>query len=132
MRHFILSGDNSEVRYDETTSMREALRELGVPESATTLDYAGFRTLDSFARAKQVFGTSQLTIVTDDFHAARSVMLARYFGIDAVLFIEAGPVEMVDEDTCARDRRTLSSLAGCVRVEYAAALPRRARAIAVA
>ena len=85
-RHFILSGDNSEARYDEPTSMREALAEQGVPESATTLDYAGFRTLDSMARAKQVFGVSRATIVSDDFHAARSILLARHFGIDAVFF----------------------------------------------
>ncbi|MDQ6656465.1 MAG: YdcF family protein [Verrucomicrobiota bacterium] len=86
VRHFILSGDNSDARYDEPASMRAALREQGVPESATTADDAGFRTLDSFARAKQVFATSKLTIVTDDFHAARSILLARHFGIDAVLF----------------------------------------------
>lgn len=93
VRHFILSGDNSEARYDEPTSMREALVEKGVPESATTLDDAGFRTLDSFARARQVFAASKLTIVTDDFHAARAILLARHFGIDAVLFT-AKPVPL--------------------------------------
>ena len=81
--HLLLSGDNRTARYDEPTSMREALLARGVPEAATTLDYAGFRTLDSFARAKKVFGVSRVTIVTDDFHAARSVLLARHFGIDA-------------------------------------------------
>lgn len=83
VRHLLLSGDNRTARYDEPTSMREALLARGVPEAATTLDYAGFRTLDSFARAKKVFGVSRVTIVTDDFHAARSVLLARHFGIDA-------------------------------------------------
>jgi SanA protein len=38
------------------------------------------------ARAKQVFNVDRLTIVTDDFHAARSLLLARHFGIDAQLF----------------------------------------------
>ena len=83
VRHLLLSGDNRTARYDEPTSMREALLARGVPEAATTLDYAGFRTLDSFARAKKVFGVSRVTIVTDDFHAARSVLLARHFGINA-------------------------------------------------
>jgi SanA protein len=54
-----------------------------------TLDYAGFRTLDSVVRAKKVFGQSQVTIVTDDFHAARSVFLARHEGLDAVAFCSA-------------------------------------------
>jgi SanA protein len=86
VRHFILSGDNSDARYDEPTSMREALLEQGVPASATTLDYAGFRTLDSMARAKKVFGVNRVTLVSDDFHAARSVMLARHFGLDALFY----------------------------------------------
>ena len=81
-RHLLLSGNRTGA-HDEPTAMREALAAQGVPESATTLDYAGFRTLDSFARAKQIFGVSRLTIVTDDFHASRAVLLARHFGIDA-------------------------------------------------
>ena len=81
-RHLLLSGNRTGA-HDEPTAMREALAAHGVPVSAITLDYAGFRTLDSFARAKQIFGVSRLTIVTDDFHAARAVLLARHFGLDA-------------------------------------------------
>ena len=84
-KHLLLSGNRTGA-HDEPTAMREALARAGVPESATTLDYAGFRTLDSFARARQVFGVSRLTIVTDDFHAARAVLLARHFGIDAQVY----------------------------------------------
>ena len=51
-----------------------------------TLDYAGFRTLDSVVRAKKVFGQSQVTLITDDFHAARSVFLARRQGLEAVAY----------------------------------------------
>lgn len=83
VRHLLLSGDNRHADYDEPTDMRDALMRQGVPETALTLDYAGFRTLDSFARAKKVFGLNRLTIVTDDFHAARSVLLARHFDIEA-------------------------------------------------
>jgi len=86
VHHFILSGDNSSARHDEPADMRRAIIEQGVPESATTLDDAGFRTLDSFARARKVFDVSRLTIVTDDFHAARSILLARHFGIDAQVY----------------------------------------------
>jgi SanA protein len=86
VHHFILSGDNSSVSNDEPGDMRRALSERGVPASATTLDDAGFRTLDSFVRAQQVFGVNRLTIVSDDFHAARSILLARHFGIDANFF----------------------------------------------
>lgn len=86
VKHLLLSGDNHVAGYDEPTDMAEALMALDVPPSAMTLDYAGFRTLDSVVRAKKVFGQSQLTIVTDDFHVARAVFLARHEGLNAVAF----------------------------------------------
>ena len=86
VKHLLLSGDNHIAGYDEPTDMAEALMALNVPPSAMTLDYAGFRTLDSVVRARKVFGQSQVTIVTDDFHAARAVFLARHEGLDAVAF----------------------------------------------
>jgi SanA protein len=84
VKHLLLSGDNGRRDYDEPTAMKQALLALGVPESAMTLDYAGFRTLDSMARAKQVFGQDRIMIITERFHAARAVFLARHFGVDAV------------------------------------------------
>jgi SanA protein len=66
--------------------MKEALLRMGVPATALTLDYAGLRTLDSVARAREVFGLDKLTIVTDDFLTSRAVFLARHFGLDAVAF----------------------------------------------
>ena len=90
VRQLLLSGDNRKVGYDEPTAMRDALMARGVPENAMTLDYAGFRTLDSMVRAKEVFGLPTFTIVTDDFHAARAVLLARHFGIDAQAYCSPG------------------------------------------
>lgn len=86
VKHLLVSGDNSIRQYDEPTDMKEALMELGIPEDAITLDYAGFRTLDSVIRAKEVFNQTKITIVTDEFHSYRSVFLARYIGVDAVGF----------------------------------------------
>ena len=86
VKHLLLSGDNRRVDNDEPTDMRKALAKHGVPESATTLDYAGFRTLDSLARAKEVFGLTKLTIITDDFHVERALLLARHYGIDATAY----------------------------------------------
>jgi SanA protein len=86
VKHLLLSGDNSRAGYNEPADMKAALLKLGVPETALTLDYAGFRTLDSVARAREVFGLRTLTIITDDFHAGRAVFLARHFDIDAVAF----------------------------------------------
>ena len=49
VRHLLVSGDNDRANYDEPTWMRDALIARGVPDNAITLDYAGFRTLDSMA-----------------------------------------------------------------------------------
>lgn len=84
VRHLLVSGDNSRREYDEPTAMRDALAARGVPVSAITLDYAGFRTLDSVVRARKVFGVRKLVVVTDDWHQPRALFLARAAGLDAV------------------------------------------------
>lgn len=79
----IVSGDNGTANYDEPTEMKHALVKLGVPESQIVCDYAGFRTLDSVVRAKEVFGQSRVVFISQRFHNARAIYLARAFGIDA-------------------------------------------------
>ena len=86
MRHLLVSGDNHVATYDEPTDMKEALMRRGVPESAITCDYAGFRTLDSVYRSKSVFGLSRVTVVSQAFHNKRAVTIAKRHGIDAVAY----------------------------------------------
>lgn len=83
---FLLSGDNSTKEYDEPQYMKNALMKRGVPSSDIVLDYAGFRTLDSVVRCKEVFGQKSITIVSQGFHNARAVCLASWYGIDAIGF----------------------------------------------
>lgn len=80
----LISGDNSSKEYDEPESMKQALIAKGIPEVDITLDYAGFRTLDSVVRAKEIFGQSKLTIISQRFHNERAVYLALENGIDAI------------------------------------------------
>ncbi len=86
VRHWVLSGDNGRKSYDEPAAMHAALRARNVPASALTVDAAGFRTLDSMARARHVFGLRRVLIVTDDFHQARALFLARSFGLEPTGF----------------------------------------------
>ncbi len=58
----------------------------GVPEDRVTCDYAGFRTLDSVMRAKEVFGLDAFVVVSQPFHNERAIFLARAKGIDAAGF----------------------------------------------
>jgi SanA protein len=82
----LLSGDNSRPDYDEPSDMKRALERLGVPSARLVLDHAGFRTLDSVVRARQVFGVQKLIVVSQHFHNLRAVYLARAHGIEAYGF----------------------------------------------
>ena len=81
--HLVLSGDNHHADYNEPYAMRDALHLRGIPPSALTLDYAGFRTLDTVTRAHRVFEIQHPILITDDFHMARALFLAEAEGIAA-------------------------------------------------
>lgn len=83
IKYVLVSGDNSQKDYDEPSAMKEALIERGVPASRIVLDYAGFRTLDSVVRSKEVFGQDDILIVSQQFHVERALILADFKGIDA-------------------------------------------------
>ncbi|MFH6982327.1 SanA/YdcF family protein [Marinoscillum luteum] len=84
--HVIVSGDNNTVYYNEPKDMLNALMALGVSQADITLDFAGFRTLDSVVRSKLIFGQDELIIITQDFHCYRALFIADYYGMDAVAF----------------------------------------------
>ena len=82
----LISGDNSRKEYDEPTDFKNDLILKGVPREKIFLDYAGFRTLDSVVRAKEIFGLNALTLISQKFHNERAVYLARHFNINAIAF----------------------------------------------
>lgn len=90
--HFILSGDNRTVYYNEPIEMKKALVLLGVPDSAITLDYAGLRTLDSIVRSKEIFGQDKITIITQPFHSYRALFISNFYNIDAVALVADEPI----------------------------------------
>lgn len=82
--HVLVSGDNHSNKYNESEDMKQALMELGVPDSCITMDFAGFRTFDSMIRAKKIFGIDDCIIVTQKFHLERALFIANSMGISAV------------------------------------------------
>lgn len=84
IKYILISGDNHREDYNEPEEMKKALILKGVPEKSIYLDYAGFRTLDSVVRAKEVFGQSRLTIISQRFHNERAIYLAEKNGMDAI------------------------------------------------
>jgi SanA protein len=84
--YLIASGDNHVQSYDEPVDMKNALIEKGVPADRIYLDYAGFHTLDSVVRVKEIFGQDSVTMVSQNFQNQRAIFLASHHGIDAIGF----------------------------------------------
>jgi len=82
--YIIVSGDNSIMEYNETRDMKNSLIELGVPEDKIIDDFAGFRTLDSVIRSKEVFGQDSITIISQKFHNQRAIFIAKNHDIYAL------------------------------------------------
>jgi SanA protein len=82
----LVSGDNGNKNYDEPTDFKNELIKNGIPENRIFLDYAGFRTLDSVVRAKEIFGQICITVISQKFHNERAIYLAEKNGISAVGF----------------------------------------------
>jgi len=86
IKHIIVSGDNETVYYNEPKMMKDELVEMGVPEADITMDKAGFRTLDSIVRCKEIFGQDRFIIVSQSFHNYRAVFIGSYYDLDVVGF----------------------------------------------
>ncbi len=80
----LVSGDNGTVYYNEPMTIKKDLVKGGIPPERIFLDYAGFRTLDSMVRAKEIFGLDSVTVISQKFHNERAVYLAEKKGLVAV------------------------------------------------
>lgn len=86
IRFILVSGDNSTRRYNEPTTIKKDLEFKGISADKIYLDYAGFRTLDSVVRSKQIFGQNSITIISQQFHNERAIFIAERKGINAIGF----------------------------------------------
>ena len=80
----LVSGAHHRDDYDEVTVMRRWLERRGVPPEDLFVDHAGLRTLDSMVRAKEVFGATQVSVISQDFHVPRAVYIGETIGLDVV------------------------------------------------
>lgn len=80
----VASGDNRTKYYNETKDMRGALLKGGVPDSVIISDFAGLRTFDSMIRIKKIFGQTNITVISQEFHNQRAIYIARRYGIEAI------------------------------------------------
>ena len=66
--------------------MKDDLVERRMPAEKIYLDYAGFRTLDSVIRAKEIFGLKGFTVISQQFHNERAIFVAADMELDVVGF----------------------------------------------
>jgi len=86
VKKLLVSGDHGQEGYDEPEDMRQALIALNVPDEDIIEDCAGFRTLDSVVRSKEVFKCEKVVIISQPQHCVRAVYLAEQIGLNAVGF----------------------------------------------
>ncbi len=79
----LMSGDNRVENYNEPAAMREYALQLGVPDEAIVLDYAGRRTYDTCYRAKAIFGLGSAILVTQSFHLPRALYTCNALGLES-------------------------------------------------
>ena len=84
--YIIVSGDNSTIYYNEPATMKADLIARGVPAKRIILDNAGFRTLDSILRCRDIFGQTSFTIISQAFHNERAVYIANHKNLTTVAF----------------------------------------------
>lgn len=91
MNYILLSGDNRTLQYNEPRMMKRDLIKMGIDPQFLFSDYAGFRTLDSIIRAKEVFHAEPMTIISQRFHCERALFIAQYHKINAICFAADDP-----------------------------------------
>lgn len=91
VRRLLVSGGIEADGESQAAAMKRDLERVGVPAAAITADPAGFRTLDSVLRARDVYGLRRFTVVTQCFHAPRAVAIARRHQLRAIAYCTPNP-----------------------------------------
>lgn len=86
VKAIVVSGDNGSKNYDEPTTMHDDLVARGIPSRYISIDYAGFRTLDSIIRANAIFSLEDYIIISQQFHLERAIYLAHAKGQKVIGF----------------------------------------------
>jgi SanA protein len=83
VKKILVTGDNGELSHNEVNPVGNYLLSHGIPKPDIFLDHAGFDTYSSMYRARDVFDIRNVLIVSQPFHLARAVFIARQLGIAA-------------------------------------------------
>jgi len=81
----IVSGD-SVAFYNEPVLMKQDLIARGIPANKIYMDNAGYRTLDSILRCRDIYGEDNITIISQSFHNRRALFIANHKRVHAIAF----------------------------------------------
>ncbi len=109
--YLLVSGDNAFIEYNEPIRMKKSLVKLGVPQEKIYLDYAGFRTLDSVVRAREVFGLERFTVISQEFHNERAIYIGEKFDIEIIAYNAENP-----NKTRIKRREILARVKACLDI----------------
>ncbi len=109
----LMSGDHGQADYNEVATMKAYAIEAGVPSEDIFMDHAGFSTYESLVRAKEIFQTDKLVVVTQKYHLHRALYIAKRFdmeayGVDADLRPYAGQLMRDVREVAARVKDVLT------------------------
>jgi len=110
----ILSGSRDKQYYNEPDDMQKALIELGVKPQALLLDTLGLRSFDTIIRGKYFFGVNAAILVTQEYHAHRTLFISKQIGMYALCYEAKFPntnysVKMIIREILARPKAVLDS-----------------------
>lgn len=80
----LLTGDGTDIWYNETSAMERFALRNNVPREDLFIDQEGYNTQASLSRAHTVFGVTSAYIISQDYHLTRAIWIARSYGIDAL------------------------------------------------
>ncbi len=83
----LLSGDNSDVDYNEPQVMYKYLLEVhDIRAEDLVRDYAGHRTYDTCARAKNIWDIEKAILISQGYHLSRAIFTCENLGIESTGF----------------------------------------------
>lgn len=79
----LMSGDHGSKEYDEVNVMKQFAIDRGIASEHIFMDHAGFSTYESLYRARDIFKTDKIIIVTQKYHLYRALYIAGKLGLEA-------------------------------------------------
>ena len=86
VKKILLSGDNGQSDYNELKPMLDFMLKNQVRPEDLFVDHAGFRTLDTLIRAKEVFQVKDAIFVSQSFFLPRAIYLGNKFNLKLYAF----------------------------------------------